>query len=78
MRRFYLVSAVVVGVLLLIMAFSQLGGTCTLYLFPISMPVVLVFLQVSALGAVMGGLLVLFWKAPQDEEGSGPGSMENQ
>lgn len=76
MRRLYLISAIVVGILILVIAFAQFGGTCTLYLIP-SSPVFLIFLQVAALGAVMGGLLILFWKAPPDEEsGSGSTSAE--
>ena len=71
MRQFYLVSAVVVGVLFLIMAFAQLGASCTWYLFPSNAPAFLVLLQTAALGAVVGGLLVLFWKTSKEEEGGG-------
>lgn len=73
MRRIYLISAIVVGVLLLVISFAQFGGTCTLFLVP-SSPVFLVFLQVAALGAVMGGLLILFWKTPQEEAEHDPTS----
>lgn len=55
-----------VGVLILIIAFAQLGATCQLLLVP-SDPVLLVFLQVAGLGAVFGGLAVLYWKMPPSE-----------
>lgn len=72
MRRFYLVSAIIIGVLILVIAFAQLGATCAWYLFSTTSPPFLVLLQVAGLGAVMGGLLILFWKAPaegKEEEG---------
>ena len=74
MRRIYLISAIVVTVLILVIAFAQFGGTCTLYLVP-SSPVFLIFLQMSSLGAVVGGLLVLFWKAPQEDVEHDPESV---
>jgi len=64
MRKFYLVSAVIVAILILVIAFAQLGATCTWYLFNTTAAPVIVLLQVAGLGAVMGGLLVLFWKMP--------------
>ncbi|MFH1012771.1 MAG: hypothetical protein V1760_03425, partial [Candidatus Peregrinibacteria bacterium] len=67
MRKFYLVSAIIIGVLILVSAFAQLGASCTWYLFPSSSPAFLVILQMSALGAVMGGLLVLFWKTSEEQ-----------
>lgn len=71
MRRFYLVSAIIVSVLILVIAFAQLGATCTWYLFSSNAPVFMVLLQVAALGAITGGLLVLFWKAPAVKEDDG-------
>ncbi len=75
MRKFYLVSSIVVGILILIMAFAQLGSTCSLYLLS-SGSVTLVFLQVAGIGAVFGGLAVLYWKMPlpevEDEEDAPP------
>ena len=73
MRLFYLVSAVVIAVLILVISFAQLGATCTWYIFSTSAPAFLILLQMSALGAVVGGLLVLFWKAPHEGEGEGRG-----
>jgi protein-S-isoprenylcysteine O-methyltransferase Ste14 len=61
---FYLISAILVAVLVLIISFAQVGATCTWYLISSTTPAFLVLLQVAGLGAVMGGLLVLFWKAP--------------
>lgn len=78
MRKFYLVSAILVAVLILIIAFAQFGATCVWYLIGTNTPPVLVLLQVAGLGAIMGGLLVLWWKQPKpgsesedDEEGEG-------
>jgi hypothetical protein len=63
---FYLVSAVIVTVVILIMAFAELGATCTWILLG-SAPII-ALLQAAALGAIVGGLLVLFWKSPTDED----------
>lgn len=68
MRKFYLVSAIIVGVLILVMSFAQIGATCSLYLFSSDSPVVLTFLQTAGVGAILGGLLVLYWKMPPPEE----------
>ncbi len=78
MRMFYLVSAIIVAVITLIIAFAQFGATCTWYLINSTTPAFLVLLQVTGLGAVMGGLLVLFWKAPkkQDENAEDEGDDE--
>ena len=68
MRLFYLISAVLVATIILIIALPQFGATCTWYLLPTTANAVFVLLQVALLGAVMGGLLVLFWKAPKKSE----------
>jgi len=66
MRLFYLISAIIVTVLVLVISFAQIASTCTWSL--ISGSPVLILLQMSGLGAVIGGLLVLYWKYPQDED----------
>jgi len=68
MRRFYLISAIVVTVLVLVISFAQIASTCTWSLISTTASPVLVLLQVAALGAVIGGLLVLFWKTPKDKD----------
>ena len=68
MRLFYLIAAIVVAILVLIISFAQVGATCVWYLINTNSPAFLVLLQVAGLGAVMGGLLVMFWKTPQKEE----------
>ena len=68
MKLFYLVSAIIVGVFILIISFAQLGASCSWYLFSTNTLPTLVLLQVAALGAVMGGLLILFWKAPRSQD----------
>lgn len=71
MKLFYLVGAILVAVLILVISFAQLGATCTWFLFNGSTPPILVLLQMSFLGMITGGLLVLFWKAGDstDDEG---------
>lgn len=65
MRMFYLVSAIIVSVLILILSFAQVGATCVWYLIGSQSPPFLVLLQVALLGAVVGGLLILWWKQPK-------------
>ncbi|PIZ72139.1 hypothetical protein COY07_03615 [Candidatus Peregrinibacteria bacterium CG_4_10_14_0_2_um_filter_43_11] len=77
MKLFYLVSAVIITVFILILSFAQVGATCTWYLFKSSSPAFLILLELSALGAVVGGLLVLFWKTPAKTEGEDDENMSN-
>lgn len=83
MRKFYLVSAVIVTILVLIISAAQFGATCVWYLIPTNAHPVFVLIQVAGLGAVVGGLLVLWWKQPKpgaenedDNEGEEGGSSE--
>ncbi len=64
MKKFYLIGALVVFLMILIISFAQVGATCTWYLINSTSPAFVVLLQTAGLGAVMGGLLVLFWKVP--------------
>ncbi|MBI5411844.1 hypothetical protein HZA43_01565 [Candidatus Peregrinibacteria bacterium] len=73
MKLFYLVSAILVAVLILVIASAQFGAACSWYLLPASASAWSVILQMSFLGMIVGGLLVLFWKAEgkkDDEDGS--------
>lgn len=65
MRRFYLIGAIICFLLILILSLPQMAATCTWYtpLKPTTNSLI-VLLQASALGAVMGGLLVMLWKTP--------------
>lgn len=65
MRKFYLVGAIIVAVLVLVIAAAQFGATCVWYMIPTNSNPVLVLIQVAGLGAVMGGLLILWWKEPK-------------
>ena len=65
MKKLYLVGAIVVAVFILVLAFAQFGAVCTWYLLSTNTHPVLVLLWVASLGAVMGGLLVLWWKEPK-------------
>jgi len=83
MRKFYLVSAIIVGIMVMIIAAAQFGATCVWYLIPTNANPVFVLIQVAGLGAVVGGLLVLWWKMPKpgaenedDDEGDDEGSTE--
>ena len=68
MRKFYLIGAIAIALILLILSFAQVGATCTWYLISPNTSAYLVLLQTSGLGAAMGGLLVLFWKAPVETD----------
>ncbi len=77
MRTLYLLGAIVVFLMILVLTLPQFGATCVWYLIsPNSSPPFVLF-QAAGLGAVMGGLLALFWKTPKpsseddDEEGEG-------
>ncbi len=68
MGKFYLISAIVIAVVILILSFAQFGATCTWYLIAPNTSAYLVLLQAAGLGAAMGGLLVMFWKTPVETE----------
>ena len=65
MRKFYFFSAIIVAVLILVLSFAQVGASCTWYLIKSQTPAFMVLLQTALLGAVMGGLLILWWKSPK-------------
>ncbi len=70
MRKFYLVSALIIAVLILILSVAQ-AGVITPWnaFFSTSGSTALVLLQIASLGAIMGGFLVLFWKMPAPKKG---------
>ena len=65
MRKLYLIGAITVGILILIISAAQFGATCQWYLLKGTTHPVLVLLWTAGLGAIMGGLLVLWWKLPK-------------
>ena len=65
MRKFYLVGAIIVTILILVIAAAQFGATCVWYMIPTNSNPVLVLMQVAGLGAVVGGMLVFWWKEPK-------------
>ena len=67
MRKFYFYSAIVVGVFILVLAFAELGSSCSFTLLS-STSVTLTLLQIAGLGAIFGGLAVFFWKMPPSED----------
>ncbi|MCK5607790.1 hypothetical protein KAR91_38260 [Candidatus Pacearchaeota archaeon] len=67
MKKIYLIGAIIVFLLILVLAMPQIGSTCVWYLInPNSNPTLVLF-QTAGLGAIMGGFLVLFWKAGKEE-----------
>ena len=61
-----MIGSIIVFLLVLILALPQIGSICSWYP-PISTtanPAFAIF-QGAGLGAVLGGLLVLYWKAPR-------------
>ncbi|MBU1017399.1 hypothetical protein KKA33_00020 [Patescibacteria group bacterium] len=77
MRTLYLLGAIVVFLMILVLTLPQFGATCVWYLISPNSSAPLVLFQAAGLGAVMGGLLVLFWKTPKpgsddgEEDGAG-------
>ena len=68
MKKFYLISAIVVFILVMILALPQIGGACQFYK-PLNSNTgcATALFQSAGLGAIMGGLLILFWKAPSEK-----------
>lgn len=78
MKLFYLISAIVVTVFILILSFAQVGASCTWFLISSQAAPFLVLLQLAALGAIVGGLLVLWWKQPKPGAESGAGNEDDE
>lgn len=70
MRKLYLIGIIIIFLLLLILVLPQVGAICTWYppLTTGSLPIFPLF-QAASLGAIIGGLFVLFWKTPKEGEG---------
>lgn len=64
MKLIYILGSVLVFLLILTLALPQVGTTCAFYLIKTNSNPALVILQSALLGAVLGGLLVLYWKLP--------------
>lgn len=77
MRTLYLIGAIIVFLMILVLTLPQFGATCVWYLISPNSSPPLVLFQAAGLGAIMGGLSVLFWKTPKpsseddDEEEDG-------
>jgi hypothetical protein len=69
MKKLYLIGAVVVFLLILILSLPQIGATCIWYP-PVGTTALAAFvlLQAAGLGIILGGLLVLYWKFPKEEQ----------
>lgn len=68
MKTFYLVGAIIVFLMLLILSLPQIGSTCVWYLIGTNSNPTFVLFQAAGLGGIIGGLLVLFWKAPNPNQ----------
>jgi hypothetical protein len=74
MKKLYLVGMGVILLIILILALPQIAATCSWYA-PLgaSTSATLVLFQATGLGAIFGGLSVLYWKSlkepPVDEDG---------
>jgi hypothetical protein len=64
MKKLYLVGMGIMFLLILILALPQIAATCSWYapLGASSSPTLVLF-QAAGLGAVFGGLAMLYWKA---------------
>ena len=72
MRKLYLIGIVVTFLFVLILILPQVGAVCTWYA-PIrttTLPILPLF-QATALGGVLGGLFILYWKAPKPGQEAG-------
>jgi hypothetical protein len=65
MRKFYLIGAIIITVLILILSFAQIQTMCMWALVSANTNTVFFLLQMSLLGAIVGGMLVLWWKTPK-------------
>lgn len=77
MKKLYLVGIIIVFLLILIMSLPQIGAICSWYT-PIGATAnpVVPLLQSAALGMVLGGFAVLYWKTPDEEEEETEGESE--
>jgi hypothetical protein len=76
MKKLYPVGMGIVFLFLLVLALPQIAATCS-WITPLgsSTSPTLVLFQAAGLGAILGGLGVLYWKSlkePEDDEGGAP------
>ena len=75
MKKLYLAGIVVVMLFILILSLPQIAATCSWYA-PLSSSTsaTLVLFQAAGLGAILGGLSMLYWKSLKEpvEDESGP------
>ncbi len=68
MKKLYIIGAAVVFIIILILALPEIGGSCQFY-GPLIQKAGCAFalIQAAGFGAVLGGLLILIWKAPKEK-----------
>lgn len=76
MKNLYLVGAIIVFLLILVLNLPQVGITCNWMLIRSTTNPSLVLFQACGLGAILGGLSVLYWKALTEEKETGTDDKE--
>lgn len=67
MKKYYLIGASVVFLVILLLSLPAIGGSCQFYGPLEKSACAPALLQTAGLGAVMGGLLVMLWKTPKEK-----------
>lgn len=69
MRKLYLIGVIIIFLFILILSLPQIAATCVWYP-PVggTTNASFVLFQASGLGIVLGGLIVLFWKTPSEDD----------
>lgn len=69
MKKLYLIGSVIVFLLILILSLPQIGSNCDWELVSVNTNPALILFQAAGLGAILGGLLISYWKfAKEDRE----------
>ncbi|MBI5421741.1 hypothetical protein HZA44_01255 [Candidatus Peregrinibacteria bacterium] len=78
MKKMYLAGMAIIFLLILILSLPQLAATCS-WISPLdtSAGAAFVLMQAAGLGAIFGGLAVLYWKAMMAPVEDDSASMDN-
>ncbi len=68
MKKLYIIGASIVFIFILILALPEIGSSCQFYGPLKRSGCTPALFQISGLGAVLGGLLILLWKAPPEKK----------
>ena len=78
MKKLYLIGSIIVFLLIIILSLPQIGSICDWELISMNTNPTFVLFQAAGLGAVLGGLLVLYWKTPKKPSEGGMGEGEGE